>query len=99
LPTEFLLDGGLERLGGGGFTVDEIGLSWRGGEGAEPTEEFAFAGMGGELAEGNYFRVDRDFLAEEAEGFRAFLQCAAASALGLEAGENYGVARVRQALG
>src|SRR5712671_1373957 len=55
--------------------------------------------MRGKLAEGNDFRVDDHFLAEKAQGFRAFLQRATASTLGLKACEDDGIARVGQTLG
>jgi len=51
------------------------------------------------LAEGNDFRVDDHFLAEKAQGFRTFLQCAATGTLGLKAGENNCVTRVGEPLG
>src|SRR5258708_2364728 len=42
---------------------------------------------------------DGNFTADEAEGFRSFLQGAAASALSLKACEDDGIARVGQTLG
>ncbi len=89
----------MQGLGGFGFAVGEIGLAGLGWESGEPAKEFAFAGVGGELAHLYDFGFYGNGLAVEIEGFGAVLQGTAAGAFGLKAAEDDAVAGIAETKG
>ena len=72
------------------FAVGEDGAGLGGGEGVEPIEQFALAGVTGEAAEGGDACADDDVVAEDADIFSAFDEAAAEGAFGLVAGDEDG---------
>src|SRR5437899_3376947 len=97
IPPELGPDGVLQRTRRGWLAMRQKSLPWRRREACEPAEEFTAAGVSGKLPQLDDFRAHWNVFAVDAQRLRAFEQRAPPRALGLEAGQQHGIARIGQA--